>query len=478
MNKKQQLGLWIFPVVIAAFLVGAGAVVKAPFLVAGATVPQQQSKESLFQQFNDKKRSEPKEAYRLAQLYLRRFGQSQDEETKYVREWVKAYESVVPKLPAGETSPGTPRTPNIATPAPATKTLELNGTTWTVKGKENGRPWATIFSFKAGGRFQSERYGADGGSSIAAGTWRQLDQNIFATLLGPDGNPAGTIRGEVDGACLLVLKGNGETDLMMETDNAPNGCARQREAQRKAQEELRLKSERALAEGRAKAARMPAEMRDAYGIEFVLIQPGKFMMGSSDGDQRQHEVTISQPFYIGKYEVTQAQWQSVMGSNPSSFDECGGNCPVENVSWDDAQGFISRLNSRGGDYIYRLPTESEWEYAARAGTTGDYAGNLDSMAWYTSNSDGRTHPSGTKQPNAWGLYDMHGNVWEWVQDWYGAYPSGEVTDPQGPTSGSGRVIRGGGWIDSAAYCRSAYRNRGSPGYRSYYLGFRLVRTLR
>jgi formylglycine-generating enzyme required for sulfatase activity len=121
-----------------------------------------------------------------------------------------------------------------------------------------------------------------------------------------------------------------------------------------------------------------------------------------------------------------------MGNNPSGFDKCGGNCPVDKVSWNDAEGFISRLNSQGGDYTYRLPTEAEWDYAALAGTTGDYAGNLDALAWYDQNSDGRTHRAGTKQPNAWGLYDMHGNVWEWCQDWYGGYKAAPSADPQGP----------------------------------------------
>jgi formylglycine-generating enzyme required for sulfatase activity len=177
---------------------------------------------------------------------------------------------------------------------------------------------------------------------------------------------------------------------------------------------------------------------------------------------------------MGKYEVTQAQWEAVMGNNPSRFK--GPNRPVEMVSWDDAQAFIAALNRRNDGYVYRLPTEAEWEYACRAGSTGDYAGKLDEMGWYEENAGRQTHPVGQKQPNAWGLYDMHGNVSEWCQDSYRLYPDGVVTDPQGPSSDSNRVIRGGGWGYAAAYCRSAYRYGLSPGYRDLALGFRLVRT--
>ena len=165
-----------------------------------------------------------------------------------------------------------------------------------------------------------------------------------------------------------------------------------------------------------------------------------------------------------------------MGSNPSGFDECGPTCPVEKVSWDDVQEFIRRLNATVGEERYRLPTEAEWEYAARAGTSGDRYGNLGAIAWYEDNSGDRTHPVGRKAPNAWGLYDMLGNVWEWVEDWKGDYPGGAVTDPAGPVSGSVRVSRGGSWYDSARYCRASYRSASSPGDRFDNLGFRLLRT--
>ena len=229
------------------------------------------------------------------------------------------------------------------------------------------------------------------------------------------------------------------------------------------------------------------------GMEFVGIPPGEFPMGSTsrhafDFEQPVTRVRITKGFYLGKYEVTQAEWQAVMGSNPSSFKDCGGNCPVEKVSWDDVQVFIGKLNGMSGGRRYRLPTEAEWEYAAQAGTTTDtYAGNLtepwgndpvlNGIAWYEENSGGRSHAVGQKAPNGWGLYDMLGNVWEWVGDWYGAYPGGTVTDPEGPVSGSRRVNRGGGGgrYDFAGYCRSAYRNRNSPGLRDDGLGFRLLR---
>jgi formylglycine-generating enzyme required for sulfatase activity len=193
-------------------------------------------------------------------------------------------------------------------------------------------------------------------------------------------------------------------------------------------------------------------------------------------DERPHRVTISQGFWMGKYEVTQGQWKAVMGTAPFNFS--GDDMPAENVSWNDAQEFIKKLNALDDSFIYRLPTEAEWEYAARAGTNGQYAGNLDDMAWYYSNSGNKMHPVGTKKPNAWGLYDMHGNVWEWVQDWYGTYSNNAETDPKGPSTGSVRVYRGGNWAVAAKSCRSAYRAAPAPDARGLGLGFRLIRTPR
>ena len=224
--------------------------------------------------------------------------------------------------------------------------------------------------------------------------------------------------------------------------------------------------------------------KSPLGMEFVWIPAGRFVMGSPEDEEGhsyeedQHEVRISRGFWMGKYEVTQGEWEAVMGGNHSSFDECGARCPVEEVSWDDVQGFIEELNKKesGSGYEYRLPTEAEWEYAARAGTAGARHGEMDEIAWHDGNSGGRTHPVGEKQANAWGLHDMLGNVWEWTADWYGRYPSGSVTDPEGPLTGSDRVGRGGGWFGDARLVRSAARINALPRDRYYGFGFRLVRT--
>jgi len=248
------------------------------------------------------------------------------------------------------------------------------------------------------------------------------------------------------------------------------------------------------------------EAEQHYGIRalldgraFARIPAGEFLMGSKDGngDERPaHRVRISRGFEMGKYEVSQAQWEAVMigspaahagprrqdaapaeaGGNPSYFK--GASLPVENVSWDDAQEFIRLLNARDHSHQYRLPTEAEWEYACRAGGTGDQAGNLDAVAWHRGNSGGQTHPVGQKQPNAWGLYDMHGNVLEWVGDWYRQdyYQNRRAVDPQGPPSASYRVYRGGSWYSSASDCRSAFRGFDLPANHYYSVGFRLVRA--
>ena len=224
------------------------------------------------------------------------------------------------------------------------------------------------------------------------------------------------------------------------------------------------------------------ELEAGYPMEFVWVPAGSFVMGSPEdegySDERQHEVRISQGFLMGKYEVTQGEWEAVMGENPSHFTECGSRCPVEQVSWDDVQEFIRRLNERefGSGHVYRLPTEAEWEYAARARTTGARHGELDEVAWYSENSNRTTHPVGQKWANAWGLHDMLGNVREWTADWYGKYPSGAVADPQGPDTGSGRVVRGGSWLDFAGRVRAAFRQDYSPASRYGNIGFRLVRT--
>nr|WP_242492664.1 formylglycine-generating enzyme family protein [Methanolobus psychrotolerans] len=220
-------------------------------------------------------------------------------------------------------------------------------------------------------------------------------------------------------------------------------------------------------------------------MEFVLIPAGEFEMGSDDGDSDErpvHEVTIGKAYYLGKYEVTQEQWVEIMGNNPSRFK--GDNNPVEQVSWNDVQEFVKKLNAKEGTDKYRLPSEAEWEYAARAGTTtrysfGDSESKLGDYAWYGGNSGDKTHPVGQKKPNPWGLYDMHGNVWEWCQDrWHDSYENAP-TDGSAWEDGSssGRVRRGGSWVSDARYCRSASRNGSNPDCSSDSIGFRLLRAV-
>jgi len=229
----------------------------------------------------------------------------------------------------------------------------------------------------------------------------------------------------------------------------------------------------AVPEPYTKSGWAQAVVHDKTGIELVYIPAGSFMMGSPadaanrDNDDVQHRVTLTKGFYLGKYEVTQAQWVKIMGSNPSSFK--GDRLPVEQVSWDDSQNFCRQAG-------FRLPTEAEWEYACRAGSTGAYSGTgvLNEMGWVRENSGSTTHPIGQKQPNAWGLYDMHGNVWEWCADWYGAYSAGDVIDPTGASKGSDHVLRGGSWFNVARLCRSTDRSGFGLGYRISLLGFRVV----
>jgi formylglycine-generating enzyme required for sulfatase activity len=258
------------------------------------------------------------------------------------------------------------------------------------------------------------------------------------------------------------------------------------------------------------------EFVNSLNMKFVLIERGDFMMGATtdesarEVDYLKHQVTLTESFYMQNTEVTQGQWKEIMDNNPSDFSFCG-SCPVEMVSWKDVQEFISRLNKKEGSGKYRLPTEAEWEYAARAGSTDQFYGDplvimgandapaLSDVAWYSDNAcSGRspfwnwhlsatenlegffttrncgTHRVGGKNPNAWGLYDMLGNTWEWVQDFYGDYPSGLVNDPTGPSIGNEKVIRGGGWDSSAGYCMPYTRGYKETYTRSNSIGFRLV----
>ena len=243
-----------------------------------------------------------------------------------------------------------------------------------------------------------------------------------------------------------------------------------------------------------------------YGLEalldgsgFVHVAPGEFLMGSSIGVDTEgpvHRVRITKGFDIGKFEVTQAQWDAVMRSahgtaglsaparplqpyrNPSHFK--GATHPVESVSWNDVQRFLVLLSARDPSYRYRLPTEAEWEYASHGGTVEEFTGAAEDVAWFKGNSEGQTHPVGQKEPNAWGLHDMHGNVSEWVQDWYAGdyYANGAATDPTGPESGSYRVFRGCHWFSAAADCRTTLRLFNFPIDGYYNVGLRLVRTSR
>ena len=254
------------------------------------------------------------------------------------------------------------------------------------------------------------------------------------------------------------------------------------EAERK---RLEAEKEKLAMSKRPPKAELKRTFTNSIDMKLVLIPAGSFMMGSpSDEPERarteeQHEVTITKPFYLQTTEVTQAQWREIMGNNPSEFK--GDDHPVENVSWNDVKDFIRRLNQKEGTNKYHLPTEAQWEYACRAGSTtrfffGNSATSLGQYAWYRKNSGKRTHPVGGKKPNPWGLYDMHGNVGEWCQDWLGDYPTGHVTDPKGPSSGKYRVVRGGSRGSFDIYCRSATRtSHFGPDDRHGGIGFRLAR---
>lgn len=214
------------------------------------------------------------------------------------------------------------------------------------------------------------------------------------------------------------------------------------------------------------------------GMEFVFVPGGCFSMGSDKGNSDEkpvHDVCVS-GFFMGTYEVTQGQWRSIMGYNPSRFNTCGDNCPVEQVGWNEVQEFISALNNVTGKKYY-LPTEAEWEYACRSGGRDEtYCGgnDVDAVAWYDRTIAVRTHPVGQKQPNGLGIYDMSGNVWEWVQDWNGDYAGMKQHDPSGPGSSSSRMRRGGSWHYGAKQSRSAWRSSGYPDDRAFDLGFRIM----
>ena len=287
------------------------------------------------------------------------------------------------------------------------------------------------------------------------------------------------------------------------TQNAQSRLAQQRRAaqlQAERERKEQLEQERAererIAKAQAERERQEQEAREQAAKEaertrilqnlinnMVYVEGGTFKMGATSEQKSEayldeipaHKVILSS-FSIGRYEVTQEEWQAVMGSNPSYFK--GSRKPVENVSWDDCQEFIRKLNTMTGKQ-FRLPTEAEWEFASRGGIKSQgykYSGsnNLNSVAWYDDNSGNTTHDVGQKSPNELGIYDMSGNVWEWCSDWYGNYSSSSQTNPTGDYSGPFRVYRGGSWNDDARLCRVSFRGRSTPGYRSIILGFRLA----
>ena len=280
---------------------------------------------------------------------------------------------------------------------------------------------------------------------------------------------------------LLVDASGGEIRINLQGDKtvftyetpSEKRLSEQRAAAAEQRAEAARAEEEKLREQRAAAAR--AEEEKLLSLEIVLVRGGTFTMGCTPVKGRDchnnegpaHQVSLTD-FHIGKYEVTQAQWLAVMGSNPSKFSGCD-SCPVENISWIDVQDFLSKLNSMTGKR-YRLPTEAEWEYAARGGNQsrgyvfsgGSTYRSLDGVAWYGYNSDEKTHPVGQKLANELGLYDMSGNVDEWCQDWEGDYSSGSQTNPRGPSSGSYRILRGGSWDSTSIGPRVTHRNYLSP----------------
>lgn len=226
------------------------------------------------------------------------------------------------------------------------------------------------------------------------------------------------------------------------------------------------------------------------GLALIWVEPGTFTMGSPPDETGRHKaegpqtkVTLTSGFWLGATPVTQAQYREITGENPSRFQTAGEAAPVERVSWEEAIAFCAALTEREraagrlpDGFVYLLPTEAQWEYACRAGSTTPYSGEIDAMAWHEGNSGGATHPVAQKQPNAWGFYDMSGNVLEWCHDWYGDYTGGVVVDPVGPAHGYFRIARGGSWRVDANVGRSAARAGGSPGRRDYTMGFRVALT--
>ena len=307
---------------------------------------------------------------------------------------------------------------------------------------------------------------------------------IFAGLQGLPKNmkPVASFADHDDAWTEIMAKLHEMVETIRAEEKTQRETAQRQASEREAQKAAALAEAERQKQAAAEKRRREAEARKEGAPEMVFVKGGTFQMGDEHGDLHEgcrpvHPVTLSD-FQIGKYPVTQKEWTALMGNNPSAFK--GEQLPVENVSWEDCQAFLKKLNEKTGQ-PYRLPTEAEWEYAARGGAFfkhTKYAGsnNLDEVAWYAGNAGSKTHPVGQKKANQLGLFDMSGNVWEWCSDWYGPYKDNKnpVLNPKGADKGEFRVYRGGSWNYYARGCRVSNRFNYTPAARRSYLGFRLV----
>ncbi len=391
--------------------------------------------------------------------------------------------------------------------------IYAGGSKYKGQWKNNMRNGPGIYTSASGSKYQGQW---KNGKLIGKGILFTSDGNKFVGYFNKDGK---LIKGyiplsEAEGRAKPEAKEKAEIEVSRKAEIEASRKA-EIEANRKADASLAMakaeveemneakhvkkdetkKEVRVEARTQAKPKATPGKKTFAVpnGIKFVYISPGTFKMGSPKAEsgrydnEIQHQVTLTQGFYMQITEVTQGQWRSLMGNNPSFFNGCGDDCPVEQVSWSDVQQFIWRLNQLEGGKKYRLPTEAEWEYACRAGSATAFASgeitalecdndsNLADVAWFCGNSAKTIHPVALKKPNAWGLYDMHGNVSELCQDWYGEYPPDLVSDPEGPASGIDHSVRGGGWDSYARHCRTACRGAISSGQKIFDVGFRIVK---
>jgi formylglycine-generating enzyme required for sulfatase activity len=393
----------------------------------------------------------------------------------------------------GKLMSGASSTLSASTDADGRFTVPITGKTWFIAAgqREVGKETEEYLWVKG---FEPPAGATSGTMTISNEADIDSEDGLYSLLSGVTGAP-----GDLEGFRKVEVseKMKAMVTRHREAANAAKGKAEREAAEAKAKAdreaaEAKAKAEREAAEAKAEAeaawAKSSGKRKSEVGFEitpgvemtFCWCPAGKFTMGSPESeadrsdDENQVEVTLSQGIWMAKTEVTQAQWQAVMGENPSKFK--GANRPVENVSWNDVQEFLTKVNaivgnSDGGEMV--LPTEAQWEYAARAGETGPYSGGtLDEVAWYKDNSGSETHPVGTKKPNAWGLHDMQGNVCEWCADWYTSELKGGV-DSRGAASGTGRVVRSGGWANNAFGCRVANRSNFDSSDSSIF-GFRIA----